>query len=454
MMDKWGYSSTRSAAIVNAFWGIAAMMQFGMLFFVDAFLGNYWMALFSAVLYSFGLCLLSASIMKNWKILFFIALVILSGGISSSESISLDELSDVEEGDLPKFQYYLSKIALIIVHLVGAIAFTYLDMPYALTFWIPTICMVVATLAFCTGLSSYSRVQAQGSPLTTIFKNAYSRLRNWGGNVDDHQQQRNDRRFGRRSERLGKRRLVVCMTFFVLGVVSSIGETYFIEQADTMNSKSSPSPRQLQLLYYFAEYIFSEIYNLIVKRVNKDRRTYAGYAGVSVSMFFAIFCCFTAARMEIRRLSRVKRHRVLVDESDHNKTITDMTTFWLLPQYMFLGGLDGISSKSIDSLFSNDPRQPLDPYLKHFAKGVLGLGNIGSVLSVFIAGKASAWRDGTSWFGDTLYESRLDKYYLVLAGVSSANFVFYIVLYYWHDIWKKVCQVRMQIIRREAADAS
>lgn len=256
-----------------------------------------------------------------------------------------------------------------------------------------------------------------------------------------------------------KRRFLVCMAFFMLGVVSAVGDTYFLDQADSMNN--GPPTFILQLWYYFAQFIFSTIYTEIVKRSNsKDLKKYAGCAGLSVSMVLAIFCCFTAARVETERLNRVKSDRVVLRHNEYSEeyNMTDMTTFWMVPQYTLLGGLDGISSKSIDLLFSNYPLEPMDPYLNHLATAVHGFGKIGNILAVLILGKASAWRDGTSWFQDTLDKSRLDKYYWSLAAVSIANLVFYTILYYWHDIRNHVSELRQGIVSssntqgREAAD--
>ncbi|GMN32644.1 hypothetical protein TIFTF001_003758 [Ficus carica] len=294
-----------------------------------------------------------------------------------------------------------------------------------------------------------------------LFKNCLKGRSSLTNNGNGEEQQRNGSSERGRPAAMRKRRFLVCMAFFMLRVVSAVGDTYFLEQADTMNSMIHHDTFILQLWHQFALFIFSTIYTEIVKRINRtDLKKYAGCAGLSVSMVLAIFCCFTAAKVEVERLNRVKSNRVVerYDEySDEYKNVIDMTTFWMVPQYTLLGGLEGISSESIDILFSNYPLEPMDPYLNHLATGVHGLGNIGNILVVFILGKASAWRDGTSWFQDTLDKSRLDKYYWSLAAVSIVNLVFYTILYYWHDLRNHVSELRLSIVSsntqgREAAD--
>lgn len=68
------------------------------------------------------------------------------------------------------------------------------------------------------------------------------------------------------------------------------------------------------------------------------------------------------------------------------------------------------------------------------SKGMVGVGFIASVLSVYVTGQFGAEKGGQSWFGETLNKSQLDKYYWALATMSFINLLFYglVTLLYDH----------------------
>lgn len=51
LTDAWKLNLNHAAAIVNLFWGMAAIMPVGLQFFVDTFMGYYWMVLLSSFSY-------------------------------------------------------------------------------------------------------------------------------------------------------------------------------------------------------------------------------------------------------------------------------------------------------------------------------------------------------------------------------------------------------------------
>lgn len=223
----------------------------------------------------------------------------------------------------------------------------------------------------------------------------------------------------------------MCTTFFILGIVSSIGNTYFLEQANHMKHKIGHLSVPLTILIFFrdqAKSQFASCYSRIASSGSSPSR-YAARVGIAVSMIFAVHCCITAAKVENRRLYVVTSHGLV----DKPKERIPMSMFWLVPQFFLLGGLDGISHKSIDLFFSDHGPMSMDRYMNHFAMAVFGVGNMGSVLSVYLVDKISSRGGNPSWFQNTLNHSRLDKYYWVLAALTAANFVLYIFMAVWYD---------------------
>lgn len=137
--------------------------------------------------------------------------------------------------------------------------------------------------------------------------------------------------------------------------------------------------------------------------------------------------------METRRLNRIMDHGLL-DKPDE---MIPMSIFALLPQFMLLAAVDGIANNSIKTFFKHQTPKSVSKYLTLFSKGVLGLGTAASVLSVYVVGKVSERNQKPNWFQYTLNRSHLDRYYWVLAALSAANLVVYIIVapfYTYKDI--------------------
>ncbi|KAM7461451.1 hypothetical protein LguiA_029572 [Lonicera macranthoides] len=459
LTNVWKLSFTHAAGIVNVWGGIAMILPIGFAFLVDSAIGNYLMLLLSSISYTIGLGFLAMStppvlykststcseykpkcIGHTQKVLFYTALALIAVGIS---------------GHVVALQSFYEQNK--------SIALPYIR-PWALRFGIPAICALVATLLFLTGSCRYRHVSPEGSPLTTMFRVAVATASKICQQVpddakllyskDDVDPNSVPHLCGLRclykaaiilptksKQDQEKNRWALCsvievqetksvihmipiwITFIICGVVLSIGNTYFLEQGNHMNRKvghlTVPLPFFL-VLYDSAKYFCGELYKYFVKKFYR----YAPPIGIGVAMIFSVLCCITAAKVEIRRIGVIRSHGLL----DKPKEDIPMSLFWLLPQYLLLAALDGFSQASITGFFENQAPPSMKKYLLYFTNGVLGLGTMGSVLSVYIVGKVSEKGGRMNWFRYNLNESRLDRYYWTLAGLSAVNLVVYILV--------------------------
>ncbi|KAK6943097.1 Proton-dependent oligopeptide transporter family [Dillenia turbinata] len=212
------------------------------------------------------------------------------------------------------------------------------------------------------------------------------------------------------------------MTFLLCGVVKSIGNTYFVEQANKMNRHIGHWEVPLQILlpiYDLSKSIFASLYFSFATMAGITKsKHYSPAIGIGAAMIFSVLCCITAAKVEVRRLGAIKSHGLL----DNPNASIPMSMFWLVPQYVLLAANDRISDDSIKQFFESQAPSSMTSYLTHFTNAVSGAGIVGSVLT-----KISERGGKPSWFQDTLNRSRLDKYYWTLAGLSAINFLLYIV---------------------------
>ncbi|XP_057498843.1 protein NRT1/ PTR FAMILY 5.5-like isoform X2 [Actinidia eriantha] len=416
-------------------------------------------------------CLGSAQI-----ILFLASLVLIGIGmcghlVSLGTFIAEQIVEEVLENSTTRsrFTKFVGSYIAILISVGGVLAISFIKL-WSIRFGIPAICTVVATIIFLSGSCSYNCVRPQGSSLTTVLRvlvaatskifhkrpsDANQLYEKCGPDIVLLPHSRRLRCLDKaaiiqptqpleeqekkrwklctvtevENTKLSLHMIPLCATLIFCGVVSSIGNTHFIEQANQLNHKVGRLSIPTVILFLFynqGKQQFANLYYKIANLLGGSRsRKYAPTIGIGVSMIFAILCCVTAAKVEIRRLDVVKSHG-LIDKPDER---IPMSIFWLLPQFILVGAPDGILESSISDLLINQVGPSMVRYAIHSALGVIGLGNIGGVLSVHEVGKVSE-RGGSrpSWFHDTLNKSRLDKYYWTLAWLSSVNLGAYIVV--------------------------
>ncbi|XP_027173118.1 protein NRT1/ PTR FAMILY 5.5-like [Coffea eugenioides] len=168
-----------------------------------------------------------------------------------------------------------------------------------------------------------------------------------------------------------------------------------------------------------------------------NTRTVAPVIGIMVSMVLGALCCVTAAKVESHRLHVVKSHGLL-DKPDER---IPLSVFWLLPQFILLGAVEGMFEISAAAFFDLYFTPALNRYMLLFGCVVHGLGCIGSILSVYAVGKVSERGGMPSWFQDTLNKSRLDNYYWFLCCLCAINLVMYVVMRFWYA-WRSTDATR------------
>ncbi|XP_042030006.1 protein NRT1/ PTR FAMILY 5.5-like [Salvia splendens] len=213
-------------------------------------------------------------------------------------------------------------------------------------------------------------------------------------------------------------------TFITYGMVSSLGRTYFVDQAKHLDQPKHlgkwKAPTQVLLL---AQIWLAKLLYYVI------RKLFRASTEIFMAKLFGVLCCITAAIMERKRLGIVRSHG-LVDKPDQD---IPMSVYWLFFQFIFLGCMDRLFEASVDGFIENKPRKErgipdaLTKCLEIYSQGAYGLGYMCSVLLVFVVGKISEKGDKPSWFQSTSNRSHLDHYYWVLAVLSGTSLVMFSV---------------------------
>nr|XP_027097047.1 protein NRT1/ PTR FAMILY 5.5-like isoform X1 [Coffea arabica] len=293
--------------------------------------------------------------------------------------------------------------------------------PWKLRFGIPAICTLVATLAFSLCAHKYEDSKLGFKYSKCKYTSLFWINRSWNRAVIRLRTQSEERQ-------VLIRMLPIWITCIICGVVTSIGNTYFVEQANHMNYKVGilKFPDSILLmLYAAAKKFFKWVYDCVSNCLERaGRKKYAPAFGIALATIFSALSCVIAAIVETQRIHVIRNHG-LSDKPDEE---IPMTVFILVPQFLLLGGMDSFYENSVTPFLNDQSPPSMKRYLIYLSPGLSGLGIIGSVLSVYVVGEISKKGGKTSWFQHDLNNSRLDYYYWVLAGLSTANLIWYVVM--------------------------
>ncbi|XP_059428693.1 protein NRT1/ PTR FAMILY 5.5-like [Corylus avellana] len=449
LTDVWGLDTTHAAVIVNVCKGVETLMPIGMAFIADAFMGNYCMLLFSSHAYSLGMIFLAMStppVLSKFAgncgeyesnciggvqiILFYLSLLFIARGVSGhavSLTCFLEQQKPIKTrtGRVHLARKRQKKYKWLYTGLIISFIFTSLlsfmlssMAPWSIQFGIPATGMVVATLLFMSGSDSYIHAEPQGSSLTTVSRVFVASASKLFCPLPRDANQLHENRHS--SECVPHTQGLRCLDKAAIVVSTKIEN---LEQQEQNRWK---------LCSKIAELMFATVTK---KLIEKGSRKCAAPVGNIVAMIFSILCCMTAAIVETRRLDVIKSHGL----TDKPNEKIPMSMFWLLPQFLLLGALDGISHNilvdrdkisgfSIACFFNGEVPDSISSYLQIFSDSVFGIGIWGGVVLVCIVDKVKP-----SWFQKTSDKSRLDNYYWTLTVLSFITFVFSILVAIWYN---------------------
>ncbi|XP_021719781.1 protein NRT1/ PTR FAMILY 5.5-like [Chenopodium quinoa] len=486
LTDVWELKLIHAAAIINIWMGFIKILPIVFAYLADAFLGNSFVVLFSSFSSMIGLGLIWMStppvlgksngnctqykpecIGEQQKQLFYSGLVFTALGMAALSACYAPFAQ--EQAEEAAASNSTRRVGWCRTHLVAfaALLIAAFVKPWAILFGICAILGVVSfffclILRVCLGVGNPAP-RPQGSPLTTIFrvlfaavsKSFFSRPQDMNelyenpNSLQELLPHTNGLRCLDKAaiieaepvlEQQVKKRWSLCkvteveetkifirtipiwMTFIVCGFVSSLGATYFLEQANHLDRRVGKAKTPLILFYWFYDHFRKSFTSGFLPTMSLSRR-YIPRIGIAAAMMYATLACIAAAKIETRRLGVVKSHDLI--DKPHERV--PMTIFWLLFQFVLLGCHDGIHRLSAYGLSLDQAPKSMVKYFNLFARGFFGLGVMGSVVLVDIVGNISEKRTGINWFQSTLNTSRLDNYYWVLASLAAVNLVIFIV---------------------------
>ncbi|KAK6235422.1 hypothetical protein SCA6_010759 [Theobroma cacao] len=231
--------------------------------------------------------------------------------------------------------------------------------------------------------------------------------------------------------------LPLWITFIIYSLVEATGYTLFIEQSENLDDRidlwiliysfNRIPLTSFYVLQTFTTFIISLLCDFLIKKFWSSEESIqhrARFVRIGIGMCFAIGCCIVAWRVEVCRLSSIRKFESKVGQRISEDDTIPMTILWLAPQFFLLGVVKGILGKGLKHLFYD--KVPVWMWFLEypFNEGVLGFRRFISVFSLLFA---------RPWIDDTINESLADKYLLMLAVLNIFIMFVYIFLTYRYD---------------------
>ncbi|XP_074287467.1 protein NRT1/ PTR FAMILY 5.9-like [Silene latifolia] len=199
--------------------------------------------------------------------------------------------------------------------------------------------------------------------------------------------------------------------------------TFFTKQGMTMKrtigSNFKIPPATLQAAITISIILLMPLYDKVLiplaRVITRNERGITVLQRMGAGMVLSIIAMVIAALTEEKRL----------------KT-PSLSIFWLLPQYILLGVSDIFTVVGMQEFFYGEVPVKMKTMGIALYTSVFGVGSFLSALMISVIEIVNARQGKQSWFSDDMTKARLDKYYWLLAILSTISLIVYVILCKFH----------------------
>lgn len=488
LTDVVKMSNSSAAKAVNSWYGFTSMLPLLVAPLADSYWDRYSTILNSSFLYAAGLVALTSSTALAWawsstnktmsSSFLFLSLYLVSigqGGYNPSlQAFGADQLDDDEE-EFPcsKNESKSNKKSIFFQwwyfgvcsgSLMGVTVMSYIQdtFGWVLGFAIPMAAMVISVAFFSCGRRMFIYTQNEdiyNKPFESIvqaFKATKSKLMHRGVTLSKSKSDKVElelqekplccEEFGSVKDLEGNPRkdvhmldnakvvlrlLPIWTMLLMFAVIFQQPATFFTKQGMTMKRnigsfKIPPATLQsaITLSIILLMPLYEKILIPITQLITRDKKGISVMKRMGIGMFLSIIAMVIAAIVETKRLEISRSMGNLESQSE----TVPLSIFWLLPQYILLGVSDIFTVVGMQEFFYNEV--PVRMRTMGFAlyTSVFGVGSYLSALSISLVEIFTSSKGKHGWFSDNMNEACLDKFYWLLALLSTLSLLFYMIL--------------------------
>lgn len=236
------------------------------------------------------------------------------------------------------------------------------------------------------------------------------------------------------------RLLPIWLCTILYSVVFTQMASLFVEQGAAMKTSirnfripaSSMSSFDILSVAFFI-FAYRRFLDPLFARLNKTEpnKGLTELQRMGIGLVVSIMAMISAGIVEIYRLKHKEP-----ETSTSVSNASSLSIFWQVPQYMLIGASEVFMYVGQLEFFNSQAPTGLKSFASALCMASISLGNYVSSLLVVIVMKISTRDDLPGWIPGNLNKGHLDRFYFLLAGLTAADFVVYLVCAKWYKYIK------------------
>ncbi|KAM3229900.1 hypothetical protein ACQJBY_060610 [Aegilops geniculata] len=214
-------------------------------------------------------------------------------------------------------------------------------------------------------------------------------------------------------------------TGIVFFTVCAQNSSMFIEQGMALNNQVGSfkiPPATLSSLDVISIVVWVPIYERfivpIARRLTGKERGFSELQRMGIGLFVSTIAVAVAALVEIKRLESARSEGLV-----HQKVPVSMSILWQAPQYLLIGVGEVFTSIGQAEFFYNQSPDSMRSLCSAFALVTVSLGSYLSSFILTLVSYLTTRGEQMGWIPDNLNEGHLDRFFWLIAGLSSLNFL-------------------------------
>ncbi|KAL6524655.1 hypothetical protein OROHE_016326 [Orobanche hederae] len=163
----------------------------------------------------------------------------------------------------------------------------------------------------------------------------------------------------------------------------------------------------------------------VVSRFRKSGLGLTELERMGIGLIIAVVAMLSAGAVEHFRLLHA-------EQEEGCPSCSSLSIFWQVPQYVLIGASEVFMYVGQLEFFNSQAPDGLKSFGSALSMTSISLGNYVSSLIVTIVMKVSTLDDMPGWIPRNLNRGRLDRFYYLLATLTAADFVVYVVCARWY----------------------